>query len=277
MSMIYRTGFIIVIILAVRSGWQPVPVVAAAEKDSQRAELLLAANGFFSQANDIQTIDPGKAEELYQKALLRYENLVEKGVRNGKLYYNIGNVYYRLGDIGRAILNYRRAERYIEKDANLQQNLSFVLSQRKDKIEERQKDRMLKTLFFWHYDLPASVRALVFALSYGGFWIFLTLHLYWARTWIHWGLGITVSIFLLLAGSLVIDHYGQAKDRSGVLVAAETVARKGDGRTYQPSFEEALHGGTEFILLEERGKWRFVELLDGRRTWVEAGDTELVN
>jgi len=249
---------------------------AVAENDSQKTELFLAANAFFSQANDIMTTDPVKAMELYQKALLRYERLVEKGVRNGKLYYNIGNVYYRLGDIGRAVLNYRRAERYIPTDPNLRQNLSFVLSQRLDKIEEKQKDKMLKTLFFWHYDLPATVRALVFAVFYSAFWIFLVLRLYWARPWIHWGLGITVTIFLLLAGSLVIDHYGQARNRAGVLVAAEIVARKGDGRTYQPSFAEPLHGGTEFVLLEERGKWRFIELQDGRRTWVETGDAQLV-
>ena len=275
MSVIYRTGLIVVILMAAWSGWLSVPV-AAAEKDSQKAELFLTANTFFSQANDILATDPARARELYQKALLRYEHLVDNGVRNGKLYYNIGNVYYRLGEIGRAIVNYRRAERYIKADPNLQQNLNFVLSQRTDKIEEKQKERVLKTLFFWHYDLPAYVRALVFAATYSLFWMFLVLRLYRAKAWIHWGLGITLTIFLLLAGSLVIDHYGHARNRAGVLVAAEVVARKGDGRTYQPSFAEPLHGGTEFTLLEERGKWRFIELQDGRRTWVEAGDTELV-
>jgi len=275
MRALFRTGMLISVFLIAWLALQPV-TAAVAEKDPQKAEMFLAANAFFSQANDIMTTDPVKAMELYQKALLRYERLVEKGVRNGKLYYNIGNVYYRLGDIGRAVLNYRRAERYIPTDPNLRQNLSFVLSQRLDKIEEKQEDKMLKTLFFWHYDLPATVRALVFAVFYSGFWILLVLRLYWARPWIHWGLGITVTIFLLLAGSLVIDHYGQARNRAGVLVAAEIVARKGDGRTYQPSFAEPLHGGTEFVLLEERGKWRFIELQDGRRTWVETGDAQLV-
>jgi tetratricopeptide (TPR) repeat protein len=276
MKTICITAIIIGIFLVVWSGLHPITAAAAGEKDPKQAELFLAANAFFSQANDIRATDPRKATDLYQKALLRYEHLVEKGVRNGKLYYNIGNVYYRLGDIGRAIVNYRRAERYSKTDPNLEQNLNFVLSQRADKIEEKQKDKMLKTLFFWHYDLSANVRALMFAVFYGAFWIFLLLRLYWARPWIHWGLGITLTVFLLLAGSLVIDHYGQSGNRAGVLVAAETVARKGDGWTYQPSFAEPLHSGTEFSLLEERSKWRFIELQDGRRTWVAAKDTELV-
>jgi tetratricopeptide (TPR) repeat protein len=276
MKAISGTGMVLGIMLVAWMALQPVPAAAAGGKDPKQAELFLEANASFSQANDILTTDPVQATELYKKALLRYEHLVEKGLRNGKLYYNIGNVYYRLGDIGRAIVNYRRAEQYSKTDPNLEQNLNFVLSQRADKIEEKQKDKMLKTLFFWHYDLSAAVRALVFAVFYSAFWIFLVLRLYRARPWIHWGLGITLTVFLLLTGSLVVDHYGQSRNKAGVLVAAETVARKGDGRTYQPSFAEPLHAGTEFSLLEERGKWRFVELQDGRRTWVEAGDTELV-
>lgn len=276
MRVLFRTGIFIGVFLVAWMALQPVRVGMSVGNDPHKAELFLEANVFFSQANDILAADPVRARELYQKSLLRYEHLVEKGVRNGKLYYNIGNVYYRLGDIGRAILNYRRAERYSKTDPNLQQNLNYVLSQRQDKIEEKQKEKMLKTLFFWHYDLSATVRSLVFAMFYSAFWSFAVLRLYWARPWIHWGLGITMTLFLLLAGSLLIDHYAQARNRDGVLVAAETVARKGDGRTYQSSFEDPLHAGTEFTLLEERGKWRLIELQDGRRTWVEAGSTELI-
>ena len=276
MRAVFRTGFMIVILLAARPLLPPATAAATGEKDTKKAELFLEANAFFSQANDIQAADPARAGELYRKSLLRYEHLVEKGVRNGKLFYDIGNVYYRLGDIGRAVLNYRRAERYIKTDPNLRQNLSYVLGQRVDKIEEKQQEKVLKTLFFWHYDLSAPVRSLVFAVFYSTFWVFVVLRLYWSRPSIHWGLGITLILALLLAGSLAIDQYGQSEDRAGVLVAAETVGRKGDGRTYQPSFEEPLHAGTEFTLREERGKWRFIELADGRSTWVEAGATELV-
>ena len=38
------------------------------------------------------------------------------GIENGRLYYNIGNAYMMLGDHGRAILSYRRAQRYIGSD-----------------------------------------------------------------------------------------------------------------------------------------------------------------
>lgn len=249
---------------------------AAGLTDADKADIFSQANSFFNRANELGASRPEEAKELYTKALLRFEHLVAEGVRNGRLYYNIGNVYFRLGDIGRAILNYRRAARFIPNDPNLQQNLTYVLSQRQDKIEMREKEKVLKTLFFFHYDFPARVRLLLFTIFYSAFWLLLALRVFRTGTWLHWGLGISLALFLLFAGSLLVDHFQQAANPAGVLVAEETTARKGDGETYQPSFKEPLHAGTEFTLLEERGKWFHIELSDGRNTWVEAKSAALV-
>jgi tetratricopeptide (TPR) repeat protein len=249
---------------------------AAAVPEPEITRLFSEANSFFNQANDLLETNPAQAQDLYRKTVLRYERLVAEGIENGRLYYNIGNVYYRLGDIGRAILNYRRAEQFVPNDANLRQNLGFVLEQRQDNIEVQQRQRVLKTVFFWHYDLPAGVRAVVFAISYGLFWIVLGVRLFWRKPWLHWCLAVFFTVSLLFSGSLLIDRYRQATNPAGVLIEPEVVARKGDGLSYQPSFEEPLHSGTEFVLLENRGDWRYVELLDGRRTWIPAPSGELV-
>ena len=75
----------------------------------------------------ISDSDPAAADAFYRKALLRFERLVnEGGVRNGRLFYNIGNINFLLKDIGRAILNYRRAELYMPGDPNVRRNLEFL-------------------------------------------------------------------------------------------------------------------------------------------------------
>lgn len=244
--------------------------------DSEKLELFNEANSFFSRANELARTDPTAAEDFYQKSLLRYVRLAKAGIRNGKLYYNIGNVYFRLDDIGRAILNYRRAQRFMPNDPNLKQNLDYVTSQRQDRIEEKQKEKVLKTLFFWHYDIPAYARAVLFGVSYVLFWSFLTVRLFAARPWTRWGTGVCLLVFLLFLGSLLVDHYTRSTNRPGVIVASEVTARKGDGETYQPSFENPLHAGTDFNLVEERGKWLYIELQDGRRTWVPLKSAEFV-
>ena len=54
-------------------------------------------------------MDPEQAKALYLKAALRFERIAQEGnIQNGKLYYNMGNTYFRMGDIGRAIRDMRR-------------------------------------------------------------------------------------------------------------------------------------------------------------------------
>jgi tetratricopeptide (TPR) repeat protein len=235
---------------------------------SDQQELFSEANTFFNQANELLEQDVIQAEDLYRKAILRYERLVSEGIQNGKLFYNIGNAYFRIGDVGRAVLNYRRAEQYIPNDNNLQQNLTYVLEQRQDKFEIKQKEKVLKTLFFWHYDLAVVTRSIIFGVFYGILWTILVVRSFWPRPFMNWVFGISFIVVLLFSSSLLVDYYAKHNNRAGVIVASEVVARKGDGVSYQPSFEEPLHAGTEFSVLETRNQWLLIELIDGSQTWV---------
>ena len=60
------------------------------------------------------------------------------------------------------------------------------------------------------------------------------------------------------------------------LLLRRGAARQGDGLSYDPAFEDPLHAGAEFHVLEERPGWHRVELPDGRRCWLADRDVELV-
>jgi len=227
--------------------------------------------------NALSARDPEGARDLYRKAAMRFESIArEGGVRNGRLYYNIGNTYFRMGDVGRAILNYRRAEALIPNDANLRQNLTYARKRRLDRIDEKERTRVLKTLFFWHYDLASNTRLAVFAAAFGLFWVCAGVRLFVARALVNALLVLSGVLWLLFFASLVAEEVGAARNVAGVIVADEAVARKGDGETYQPSFEEPLHAGTEFVLVEARRQWYHIELADGRRCWIPRTTAELV-
>lgn len=242
-----------------------------------KAPLFREANEYFRRANDLYAADPAAARDFYLKAVRRFERLTnEGGVVNGKLYYNIGNCYFLLDDIGRAILNYRRAERYIPADVNLRQNLAYVLSKRLDRLEIEQRQRVMKTLFFWHYDLTTRIRSFIFGFFYVSFWSLAAVRLFYRRSALTRGLAVSFCVALLFFGSLAVDHYAAAAGGQGVLLASEVTARKGDGVTYSPSFKNPLHAGTEFTLLEKRGNWWHIELVDGRQCWVPGQEAALV-
>ena len=252
------------------------PHARSALSEAQMHDLFSQGKSLFKQANAKVSTDPEAARDLYERAALRFERLAaEGGLENGKLYYNIGNAYFRMGDLGRAILNYRRAARYIPNDPNLKQNLSFARSQQTDKIEETQQARVFKTLLFWHYDFSPNTRALVFAFCYGLFWLAALIHLFNRRI-PRWVFVCTAVLGILFFGSIAYETIQYSRHPGGVILSEEVVARKGDGPAYQPSFKAPLHEGTEFTLIDKRGGWYQIELPDARRCWIPEESTELL-
>lgn len=257
------------------------PAAAAGRPTLDRTEisdLFSQGKQLFHQANELANKDPAQARELYHKAAMRFERIVREGrVHSGKLYYNIGNAYFRMQDLGRAILNYRRAERLMPDDVNLRQNLAFAQTKCTDKIPEKQETKVLRTLFFWHYDLSTPTRTTAFMIFFPALWGFAIVRLFVNRPLVNWGLVASAALAAVLLGSLAVEAWTGARNRPGVVVAPEVVARKGDGETYQPSFSEPLHAGTEFNLREDRGQWVHVELADGRTCWLPSKSVELVH
>lgn len=239
--------------------------------------LFQEGNQFFRQANEMSAQNSTQAQELYRSSLLRYERIVrEGGVRNGQLFYNIGNAYFRLDDVGRAILNYRRALELTPNDTNLQQNLAYARMRRADKIEVEAQQRVMETLFFFHYDIPKDVRALLFGVSFVVIWIAAGVLLVFSRPFLKWVIGISAGIALLFLVSLIIDAKAEGGAVPGVIVSSEVIARKGDSETYERSFQKPLHAGTEFNVVEARVNWLHAELADGRRCWLPAQAVELL-
>ena len=250
----------------------------AAMSDSELRSVFAEGNQLFREANELSSQNPVAAEDLYRRAALRFERLVKEGsIQNGKLFYNIGNAYFRTNDIGRAILNYRKAGQYIPNDLNLQQNLNHARLTRLDSFEETQEAKVLRTLLFWHYDFSTRLRSILFALFSLVFWVAVSIRLFrsdWAPRWLLAVSGVAGVLFL---GSLLVETYEKAGEVTGVVVSRQVIARKGDGESYEPSFKDPLHAGTEFRVLENRGDWHQIELPDGRQSWIPSRNAGLVD
>ena len=76
--------------------------LAAAAQGSGDLEAMTATNALYEDG-------------LYEQAARSYQQLADKGYDDPALYYNLGNAYFKQGDLGRAILNYLRAERHRAK------------------------------------------------------------------------------------------------------------------------------------------------------------------
>ncbi len=116
------------------------------------------------------------ANEAYYKNHLEnaaklYQQLLDSGMVNGHLNYNLGNVAYREGHSGEAILDYKKALRLIPRDPDVRANLEFVERKLVDKFEPTWRSTLFSTLFFWNSYMTTHELLVVLACLLGGMWI----------------------------------------------------------------------------------------------------------
>jgi len=247
-----------------------VSVPANAELSGEQIYSIFSqANEAFRQAN-LTADNPAQAKKLYEKAILAYERIINDGeVENAKLYYNLANAYFLKEDIGKAILNYRRAEKLDSADANLRKNLDFARSKRIDKIKPRAEKRVLQTLFFWHYDFSLKTKFVLTCFFFATICGSLTVMVWFGRAASSTVTAIIAALLMICVLSSVILEAGyRASSVGGVITADEVVARQGDGQNYPASFKAPLHAGTEYDLLERRPGWYHIRLFDDSDGWI---------
>ncbi|TFG89641.1 MAG: tetratricopeptide repeat protein, partial [Syntrophobacterales bacterium] len=62
----------------------------------------------------------------YDSAIRLYESILNQGKESDAIYFNLGNAYFKKGDLGHAILNYLKAKRLNPADEDIRHNLEFA-------------------------------------------------------------------------------------------------------------------------------------------------------
>lgn len=88
------------------------------------------SNNSFASGKDLfEKANNQYSEGLFFDAIENYYQLLDEGYRNADVYFNLGNAYYRLGKVGKSILNYERALLYEPGNAEISHNL-YLANQR---------------------------------------------------------------------------------------------------------------------------------------------------
>jgi tetratricopeptide (TPR) repeat protein len=233
-----------------------IPDLAAAEPE----KLWQAANTQFQNA---------KTSEEYNLAAASFETLVKLGVRNGYLFYNLGNAYLKANRLGEAIANYRRATLYIPDYSDLEENLRYARSLRQATFAVSESSQTMRYILFWHF-WSWRIRFYLFLFCYSSLWLILLLRLRYT-TFPFWPLFLMVILPVLACGiSLIYESRLSATRLEAVLVGGDTQVRKGNGDNYETLYaENKAMAGVEVQLLETQGQWCKVELPDRLCGWVK--------
>ena len=215
----------------------------------------------------------------YAQALQDWEDVRATGLMSRELYYNLGNAYFKTGEIAPAILWYERALRLDPSDADVRYNLEFAKAQTQDKIDE------VPEIFFeqWGhalcYLLPsdtwAGICIVFFALTVGLVLLFLL-----GRTSAQRRLGFFTAIVTLILAFLGWD-FAQWQKTEAERQDMAIVMRPVSSVKSSPSADSAkdlfiLHEGTRVKILDNVSGFSNIELADGRQGWISARDIEVI-
>jgi tetratricopeptide (TPR) repeat protein len=209
-------------------------------------------------------------ESRFQEAAEAYESLIQSGHWNANLFYDLGNAYYRLGNFGKAILNYERAlaldPRHPEADANLRlaRDEARALELRKDWIE-----RYVSMATVKQYSIAAAI-ALWSA-------VFTVAHLLLSRRRSAGRIAL-VALSLIVCGASVFGIFtlenGTHGNALAVVTAKEIEARLATADNAKSIL--LLPAGSEITILSERGDWLYAALPNDQRGWIPSASAERV-
>jgi tetratricopeptide (TPR) repeat protein len=251
-----RAGVLCILLIAVLAA------TASGERDASEI------NGLFGQACDFY-----EAGDLVS-ARAGFEALIKTGVRSGAVYYNLGNCYYKQGEVGRAVANYRRALMLLPRDEDARFNLDLIRSAvgfrdttatfgagSMGEVPLRLASaREWQIVFYASYYLCAL--SLLAVLFLGGR----------ARV-----AASRVLIVLLIVGAcaFALSAHGRARFRGGsdaVVIAERTEFMSGPGAAFEELVR--LSDGVELKLRARSGIWVEAQLPTGEVGWVREGDLE---
>lgn len=227
----------------------------------------VSAPELFLRAN--QAYDDGE----YGRAIALYRELLDRGHRDGHLYYNLGNAYLRDGQLGRAVAAYRRSLARLPRDQDVHANLDFARRSVRDALTPPSPSPLISTLFFWHFQMSRRELAWAVVVLNALLWGLLALWLVRRGSEVlPWLLGAVLLFLLGSAGSLLVHELWPQE--VAVVLPPEIDARSGPGTDAVVRFK--LHAGTEVAVedLSERGVR--IALPDGQRAWVERDQVEIV-
>ena len=208
--------------------------------------------------------DAAKAydENRLPDAIQGWEALVAEGQKQPETLFNLGNAYYRNGNLGKAILAYRQAQRLAPRDPDIRANLGFAAQSAGIELPARK---------------PVATLLLDFSraewLGFGAacFWLLAGA----SAAWILWprfrfvsrpAVAVCSALLVLALAGLALYRDLQ-RNPEGVAMAREQKILSSPLETATPLL--AVPEGAIVRMRESRGNWIEVELGE-TRGWLPA-------
>jgi len=215
------------------------------------------AGARFDAANELY------AQNKFAEAAGAYEQLLKNGVTTPAVYFNLGNAYFKSGEMGRAIAAFRAAGLMTPRDPDLRANLQFARNQvQGPKVVPGRLESWLGT--FSSGEWLVGVTILVWLTL--GLTIVRLLKPSWkssVRSWTWISAGCALLVIAGAIGSITLN----AADKHAVVIKADATVRNGPFDESPSTF--TAHDGAELLVLDQKKDW--LQVTDGttRMGWLK--------
>lgn len=258
--------------------------ITFAQQDSTGVEQETISNALVEvseNANVQAALDAYNGGDFHKTAeLLESEIATNKkeGLESPALFYNLGNTYFRLNELGKARLNYERAALLDPTDRDIQHNIEYVTTRIEDKILE------VDTIFISSWfnavqNLFASntwaIVGIVLFLTFVGslFAFFFTQQILIKKTSFY--IGLVVVIFCIFANIFAYRQKQKVELReTAVIMAASVSVVSSPDINSKELFR--LHVGTKVRITKDDRNWLEIEIDNGSVGWVQRDKIEII-
>lgn len=223
----------------------------------------------------VQAYTDGK----FSDASAAWTSIEESGQKSAKLYYNLGNAWFKQGNYPKAILNYERALRLDPSYSDARYNLEFTGNFVQDKIEPVPEFILKSVARKVCYVMSSNVWAVIFLVLLAAALMMGLLFLLGSsvgkrRAGFYCG----IVLLLLSAGALSFSAWQKSDsvktDTAIVMSPVSSVKSSPSSGSSKDLF--VIHEGTKVTILDEVGSWKNISLADGRQGWIPAADLEVI-
>ncbi len=238
------------------------------EASLQAPPTIEQAASLYEEALASSKDDPIEARSLFADAAAAFDAIETRQPVNAAFYRAQGNAHFFAGEIGKAVLAYRRGLEIQPADERLADALNIARAAVSSVETPSPHTTIMGVLTRWRQYLPGALVAGLLAVAWVVLWgILIRARLERRRP--NLLIVSTAATVSLVTGTALGATWWQAADRSPVVLIADADARNGPSSTiYDPTFNSPLSQGVEARAGERRLGWVLLELQSGAQTWV---------
>ena len=217
----------------------------------------------FHEANDLFI------NKKYKKSIELYEKIIDSGQENSTVFYNLGNAYYRLGNIGHAIWAYKHANKFSPRDKDIIHNLKIAEAKKIDRINS-------PPLFILH-DFYRKIKSsmTMFELILVGGILFFIFSLLWImqifsgkKNVLSKGIFQILLTFIVIVHTVILDMAFERKRISNEAIIVEKSDAQSGPFLGDNKVLFKINEGSVVEILDEKNNWSEIILIDGKKGWV---------